>query len=908
MNVPQQNHILVGLGGTGGKVLKAFKKRLYQEFSEEERSKLPIGFLYVDTTDEMMHPEDKSWEVRGESARFKANEFLFIKGISLDEIFASPSSYPDLKGVVGDPDVMKDSIGTLGVAAGQMRRAGRILFGANVNMYRTALENVYNKVMKISNAQSSCIYIFGGLAGGTGSGSIVDVVAQTRMIPAFQEGYQTIGYGKSTGTNIVAYAMIPEITPEEGFDLGKYHANGYAALKELNALLCRAWKPYDLTGKSPTGRLEFDGNMPIADGLMIYSNENENGVIFDSYDELPQAVADFAYSKIFWECGDCYFNRRMSCEYEDVLELAEMYENAESGAIIPYRTKTVGSFGIKRVIYPEDEIKDFMAYSAGRQVLLRMLYNNWDDAVGFREAPVDVDWTDYVKGQDKKLGNPLENWRFSDKHLMLDVPVLPTDEEKWGTFQAYWGKVVPKWLEDAQSTSQPIAKLNELCAKGLQTGFRGVGVSDFFSGKKDVRDKHADEIVQRMEADLFDKWSNGTFALNNLLELIDAIFSETQDKIKRFEDRAAELLRLLDVLERDRQAKAKEYNDAGFITRWLKGRQVLAGYAEIMREICLKRTEAEACGFAVDLLKALLSKEDALRLRLEKIVLMVRNAIDGCDRRLDKLCRDDEETDNMDRFVVRCYDPHKVRIFTTNEIILDKKNQDAVYAAVRQDLMNHIGSEKTFAHANAVIDQDVINNMVETTVREEVVSIHDNTLTDDDEKLLGRGILKELCGKYSSAEDIQRFAGKIISGSGVLAGFNPDEVGRNVANNPVTIVGITVMRRYMFVSVPKVEGDEKVKKFSENMKVAFENATDASVSVKVDMTGERMNEITVLSFADYFPLRCLRNLAYYKEKFDLLTTVTPTMSESEVNRNKIILFGEGVGGEGLPDLFVTQEV
>ena len=142
----------------------------------------------------------------------------------------------------------------------------------------------------------------------------------------------------------------------------------------------------------------------------------------------------------------------------------------------------------------------------------------------------------------------------------------------------------------------------------------------------------------------------------------------------------------------------------------------------------------------------------------------------------------------------------------------------------------------------------------------------------------------------------------------MLAGFNPDEVGRNVANNPVTIVGITVMRRYMFVSVPKVEGDEKVKKFSENMKVAFENATDASVSVKVDMTGERMNEITVLSFADYFPLRCLRNLAYYKEKFDLLTTVTPTMSESEVNRNKIILFGEGVGGETLPDLFVTQEV
>ena len=905
MNIPQQNHILVGLGGTGGKVLKALKNRLFQEFTPEERAKLPIGFLYVDTTDEMMHPGDKSWYVRGENAQFNANEFLYIKGIQPDEIFASPSSYPGLKGVVGDPVVMRRILGPFGVAAGQMRRAGRILFGANVSQYRAAMENVYNRVNDISKTSGTCIHIFGGLAGGTGSGSIVDVVAQTRMIPAFKDGYQTMGYG-SVGTNIVAYAMIPERYPSMGYDAGKYHASGYAALKELNALLCGAWKPYDVTGMSPTGRLEFDGVRCIADGLMVYSNENENGVIFDSHDELPQAVADFAYSKIFWEENNVYFIRRISCEYEDVPEPVEMYENAKNGAIVPYRTKTVGSFGIKRVIYPEDEIKDFMAYSAGRQVLLRMLYNNWNDLYGYCATPVNVDWTDYVKGQDKKLGNPLDHWRFSDRHLMLDMPVLPTDEWKWGTFQAYWGKVVPKWLEDAQSTSQPIAKLNELCAKGLQTGFRGVGVSNFFSGKKEAREKHADEIIQRMEDDLFDKWSNGTFALNSLLELIDTIFSETQYKIKRFEDRTAELSQLLDGLELERQNKAKEYSDAGFITRWLKGRQMLTGYAEIMQEICVKRTEEEACRFAVDLLKVLLSKENFLRCRLEEIVCMVRNAIDVCDRRLNMLCRDDNDADNMDHIVVRCYDPRKVRIYTKEGIILNKKNQDAIYAAVRQDLMNRMGAEKTFARANAVADQDDINNIVETTVCEEVVSIYDNTLTNE-EKLLGRGILKELCGKYTSAEDIQRFAGKVISGSSVLARFNPDEVCRNVKNNPATVVGCTVMRRYMFVSIPKVEGDENVRVFAKELKTALENATGASVHVMVDMSGERKNEITVLSFADYFPIRCLQNLTYYKEKFDELTTVTPTMSESEVNRNKIILFGEGEGGVGLPDLFVSQE-
>lgn len=41
----KENHILIGLGGTGGKVLKAFRKRLYQEYNDDERAKLPIAFL-----------------------------------------------------------------------------------------------------------------------------------------------------------------------------------------------------------------------------------------------------------------------------------------------------------------------------------------------------------------------------------------------------------------------------------------------------------------------------------------------------------------------------------------------------------------------------------------------------------------------------------------------------------------------------------------------------------------------------------------------------------------------------------------------------------------------------------------------------------------------------------------------
>ena len=65
------NHLLIGLGGTGGRILKAFKKRLYKEFpnDEERNEKKPaVEFLYVDSTRaDLMNDKrnDPTWKVVG---------------------------------------------------------------------------------------------------------------------------------------------------------------------------------------------------------------------------------------------------------------------------------------------------------------------------------------------------------------------------------------------------------------------------------------------------------------------------------------------------------------------------------------------------------------------------------------------------------------------------------------------------------------------------------------------------------------------------------------------------------------------------------------------------------------------------------------------------------------------------
>ena len=156
----KENHILVGLGGTGGKVLKAFRKRLYQEYDAEERSRLPIGFLYVDSSIEMMKADDKTWQVLGENAQFGENEFVNVKGIDLNAVLAAPSSYPGLKGIIGDAEVMRRTLGEVGAAAAQKRRAGRILFGSNIDKFKQALINQFKKVNEVTKASRTNIYIY----------------------------------------------------------------------------------------------------------------------------------------------------------------------------------------------------------------------------------------------------------------------------------------------------------------------------------------------------------------------------------------------------------------------------------------------------------------------------------------------------------------------------------------------------------------------------------------------------------------------------------------------------------------------------------------------------------------------------------------------------------------------------
>ena len=374
------NHILVGLGGTGGKILRAFKMRMFEEFpTAEERSKLPVALLYVDSTDEMMPKDGRprpDFRVMGQDASFTNNEFLNIKAVDVEHILNHIDNYPSVKGIISNVSAVKQAIGSLGQAAGQKRRAGRLLFAANAVGYVNTLRDAYGRCEHISGDSNRLyIHIFAGLCGGTGSGSIIDVVVQTRKT--------------YPDAKISVYAMIPEMNlPKSDMDQGRYYQNGYAALNELNALQVGRWNPQDVTGIGEA-HVYNDRVKGVADGLTLYSNVNENGLTINSLSELPKVVSDYVFARIFFVNEEDAVNSDIirAYNFENMDDFALEYdetENAGSDGRIPVaRTKKVNSFGIKRVIYPELRVLKHITYTVGESVLYQFKYNNFRENQGY---------------------------------------------------------------------------------------------------------------------------------------------------------------------------------------------------------------------------------------------------------------------------------------------------------------------------------------------------------------------------------------------------------------------------------------------------------------------------------------------------------------------------------------------
>lgn len=224
-----ERYLFISTGGNGHKLLTTLRHQLEWQVDASEVAK-KIRFLAVDTC----HKEMEDLKLEG----FDATEFLKLPHEGAHESIAptkiTPQMkqwiYPDLYSKTGGMAKSSPSLsGFDTTGAGAWRQPGRVrLCQPNTLEMLTSTLKTAIHTLAVGKSLGARLNVFflAGLAGGTGSGTIVDLAFLARHI--IKEKFPAL----YKDTQVSAYLLLPSACGTD--DNTKGDRNAYAALKEID--------------------------------------------------------------------------------------------------------------------------------------------------------------------------------------------------------------------------------------------------------------------------------------------------------------------------------------------------------------------------------------------------------------------------------------------------------------------------------------------------------------------------------------------------------------------------------------------------------------------------------------------------------------------------------------------------
>lgn len=875
------NHLIIGLGGTGGKVLRELRKRIYEEFrSNDPGHGIYMDYVYVDSSPSDL--EDRSgWNVLGKSVHLGTAQKVNINGISTS-VLQNINLYPGLKGFLNQNDLqmMQQEMGGLISAGigGQRRRLGRTLMANNIcdknntSNFEQIIRSTVGRLQQASSDEDVTFHICAGLAGGTGSGSIIDAIAQIRTWFPYQEDTHAF--------KIRLFLYTPERTLVSAkHDAGFYQANGYAALQELNALSIGKYHPTDVTGQKDNFTGEIRRLMEKQDAFeaaYIYTNVNEAGKVLDLEQGLPSAVADFIFqTTIGSDMIGSYrqMGRLEGCENEGAApERNQAGANAHSRKFL--------SFGITRVEFPETEIREFMTYTYALQTARQLTFNMWQDGIGYGERTLDevgIGFADEIKDKKNREGLMLSN-----SYLTLAKPIVEGPATKrWRPFEETWERRTQADADDVQTSVDKKSWLGEFgkrCDECFNSQFRQHGVVEFFKIQRQELRGYARTIRRHIEKKLFDEWASGASDTKSILEIekyTRLLITDCNDRIGAFERQKARMEEELINISEQIQDINVEWNEIG----WLKdaitnaSTKVFSKYKTAKSDYCSTATRAEAYAYAKELLQNIIIELNSM---LEGVLAFKDelNAIsEEVMRQADSKCQTNEEQTDTD---IKKYEPESVRRIS-RQFISDHEKMSSNAATIRARMVQNLGEDgdHTFANLYDKTDYETAVGIILDVCQENAVrAMEDAADLDPLNKMVGVNIMEKLKQELNTDEKMEKFVRLVTSTSRSYVQFDSRETSMVIAGNTGAMMSMVQL------AIPQT--DEKTNEFKDKLIQAFAENVPGFDPKQDVVTNYKNNEIVVISANSGFPLRFLANVKVCKEKYDALTTTQN--AKSALNR------------------------
>lgn len=390
MAIKLKKTLYVGLGGTGVSTLLKVKKCFVDSYGEVPPM---IGFLAIDTDGAANNKSVTS--NLGETIKLEPTELLVCTVKGAPSVYnANPKTYDWV------PSKNVDKLSSIqGGGAGQVRSNGRFIAYYNNQLIKSNIQSAITKIHQLIPQDSKYevdtniggveypanVNVFASIAGGTGSGMLIDVLSIIR--DALNQNAQTF--------KLYPWIVLPEVfkAMAAGPAMANVLYNAYGALRTLDYVM-----HYD--PKTPAINFGYSKlNEQLFDYAYIVNNMNQAGVTFSSLDDLIDVIAKSAFlpaNKMGDDLASPFDNivaQKMGGTY-DILNKKAWAASASSAELI-YDSQAVGRAFAYTIISqlcdsmlqsPNDGVADANAFFDDQNVMIRE-NNGRDDIINALLSP-----------------------------------------------------------------------------------------------------------------------------------------------------------------------------------------------------------------------------------------------------------------------------------------------------------------------------------------------------------------------------------------------------------------------------------------------------------------------------------------------------------------------------------------
>ncbi len=861
------NHIIIGLGGTGGKALAAYKRLLFENKNGElEPSKYNVECIYIDSSKSDLEMKDKMWHIMGTDVSLPpAQVFKAESPSQLAPFIQNAKSYPNLKNWIGGTEQWKEIISDITkqqAAGAQRRRLGRVNFAIKATDFIATLNS------RIANLQAQSkgsfdlkFHICAGLAGGTGSGSIVDICALIRKTyPQYK---------------INLYCVLPDKNPPFRIETnGYYHSNGYAALMELNGLAINDFLPYDVSDTMQIYSQKIGGDTGLADTAFnvcyLLSETNEEDYPLSTFGSDKEPIGS-----LIQNLAEYIFQTTIVANPKIILEInrAETNENPFDSSKSEYNfSDKFFAFGFKRFAIPEQEIKEYFAYFFNHQAVLQFLYNNYNNVEGYLTTSK-KESVHSITGSNEFL----QKYYLTRDHLTLSEDVLKQYSKEirasiTKTFNDALARITTDITQGSEIDGRKIIKEQWLDAiemygnKFFEKGFRAIGqdggVHEFYNRKTLDKDNLASKIVDYIEADLFSgEWLPGNKSITDIYEVLGALnkylVNEEKQKIDGIISNNQQRIK---ILEQAIVGIKKDWRTGAISSIFNDNEGKVRDVQKNVTEILIKKTENRAFAYAKELIDSISIKLNVLISNTATVLSYFNELKKKFEKEFSSRCEINSEADKSS-VIIKYYDPKKIREFSS--LVLQEKDLiNERISALRNSIYQQVKGRSNYFESLKKIDLEKITTLLEKDALELTRTFFNNEkeiskISND--KFINQNIIKKLQTEFSGKDnDLKELLKSLVKQAALLSKF--DDAMQIDADAPQE-------QRATVIILPELENDDSSKDFNDKIKIIFKDIVSANNGHPQIETGGNNNEILIFNIKRGAQARAFASVRYLKDQY-----------------------------------------